>query len=65
VSPERIVVVGFSKGGGIAIFVSDQLNHPDVRFVLLAACNDWLSAAPDVRLNGHVLKWINRDASRK
>jgi len=60
VSPERIVVVGFSKGGGIAIFVSDRLKRPDVRFVLLAACNDWLSSAPDVQLSGHVLSLIEK-----
>ncbi len=58
VSPERIVVVGFSKGGGIAIFISDRLNHLDVRFVLLAACNDWLSSVPDVQLSGHVLSLV-------
>jgi hypothetical protein len=60
VSPERIVVVGFSKGGGIAIFVSDRLNHPEIRFVLLAACSDWLSSVPDVRLTGHVLSVIEK-----
>ena len=60
VSPERIVVVGFSKGGGIAIFVSDRLNRPEVRFILLAACSDWLSSVPNVRLTGHVLSVIER-----
>jgi len=60
VAPERIVVVGFSKGGGIAIFVSDRLDRPEVQFVLLAACGDWLSSMPDLQLTGHVLSVIEK-----
>ncbi len=55
VSPDQIVVVGFSKGGSIAIHVSSSLRRPEIRYVLLAACSDWLSSYPHLRLTGHVL----------
>lgn len=38
VPPANIVVVGFSRGGDIAIHVSSLLRRPQVRHVLLAAC---------------------------
>lgn len=54
VSPANIVVVGFSKGGDIAIRTSSFLRRPQVRFVLLGAC--WPRPdAPQLRLTGHVL----------
>lgn len=54
VAPEHIVVVGFSKGGDIAIHVSSFLRRPQVRFVLLAAC--WpRPGEPQLRLTGRVL----------
>jgi hypothetical protein len=51
VPPERITVVGFSKGGGIAQLASTRLAHPKVNFVLLAACNSGGLAdfKPDLR----------------
>jgi len=55
VTPNQIIVAGFSKGGGITIRVSDLLGRPEVRFVLLAACADWISTAPDLHLSGRVL----------
>lgn len=55
VRPESITVVGFSKGGIIAIYVAKLLNHADVNFVFLAACSDWLSAAPELTVSGNIL----------
>jgi hypothetical protein len=53
VPPTNIVVVGFSKGGDIAIHVSSFLRRPQVRFVLLAAC--WpRPGEPQLRLTGRV-----------
>ncbi len=53
VPSENIVVVGFSKGGDIAIHVSSFLRRPQVRFVLLAAC--WpRPEEPQLRLTGHI-----------
>ncbi len=42
VPPNRITVVGFSKGGGIALLASELLGAAGVNFVILAACGDWL-----------------------
>jgi len=53
VPPGNIVVMGFSKGGAIAIHVSSFLRRPQVRFVLLAAC--WPRPdEPQLRLTGRV-----------
>lgn len=55
VSPRQIVVVGFSKGGSIAIHVSSYLRRPEIRYVFLAACSDWLTVSPQLRMTGYVL----------
>lgn len=52
---ERITVVGFSKGGGIALAAAALLDRPDARFVLMAICGDWLYDDPGLRLRGRVL----------
>ncbi|GAA5077371.1 alpha/beta hydrolase [Lysobacter panacisoli] len=54
VPPEKIVVVGFSKGGAIAARVSSFLRRPAVRFVLLATCPRE-SAPSSLRFTGQVL----------
>lgn len=53
VPPGNIVVVGFSKGGGIAKRVSSFLRRPQVRFVLLATCPAG-PLAPQIRLTGRI-----------
>jgi hypothetical protein len=40
VPPQHVTVVGASKGGVIAIFVSALLQNRDVNFVFLASCYD-------------------------
>jgi hypothetical protein len=55
VAPSRIGVVGASKGSVIAILASTRLREPDVRYVVLANCNDWLIRTFDPHLTGHVL----------
>ncbi len=54
VSPERIVVVGFSKGGAIMLNVSRLMQRPDIRYVPLAACSSWLKSYPQFQISGHV-----------
>jgi acetyl esterase/lipase len=54
VAPDHIVVVGFSKGGDIAVHVSSFLRRPEVRYVLLGACWD-RSKEAQLRLTGRVL----------
>jgi predicted esterase len=55
VPPERIAVVGFSKGGGIAIHTSSLLRNNRVNFVFLAACGPWVFEQTAVRPSGRVL----------
>lgn len=50
-----ITVIGFSKGGAIAITVSSVLNRPNVNFVFLAACSGWISSYPELRVSGNIL----------
>ena len=57
-TPESITVVGFSKGGSIALFTSYKLARPEVNFVIIAACADWISDAPELTLHGHVLSIV-------
>jgi predicted esterase len=54
VSAENIVVVGFSKGGGIASRVSALSTRPQLRYVLLAACPNRPAPAM-LQLSGHIL----------
>ena len=50
----NIVVVGASKGAGIAMLVSTRVTAP-VRYVLLANCNEYALKNLAPRLNGDVL----------
>ena len=55
VPPDHVTVVGFSKGGGIAIAASSKLANDDVNFVFLAACNPWLDSHPEIVARGRLL----------
>ncbi len=55
VAPGNIVVVGFSKGGGIAINVSSFLGRKDLRYVILASCHPAYADLDHYRLTGKVL----------
>lgn len=57
VPQSQITVVGFSKGGSIAITVSGSMGeqYSDIRYVFLAACADWVLEQPELSLSGHVL----------
>jgi predicted esterase len=55
VPPDHISVVGFSKGGGIAIAASSMLANDDVNFVFMAACNPWLDSRPEIVARGRLL----------
>ena len=55
VPPEGITVVGFSKGGGIAIVASSLLADENVNFVFMAACGAWLGSRPEVVPRGRLL----------
>jgi hypothetical protein len=55
VSPERISVVGFSKGGGIAVRVSALLRDERVNFVFLGTCANRFRGRPALDLRGRIL----------
>ena len=55
VPPEHITVVGFSKGGGIAIATSSILASDDVNYVFMAACNPWIDSHPEIVGRGRLL----------
>jgi hypothetical protein len=55
VPPDHISVVGFSKGGGIAIAASSMLANDRINFVFMAACNPWLDLRPEIVARGRLL----------
>lgn len=55
VPPERIAVVGFSKGGAIAMIASALLGEPRIPFVFLGSCGDWVRGRGDVDVRGRIL----------
>ncbi len=55
VDPSHITLVGASKGAVIVALASTRLRRPNLRYVLLASCNDWLIRTHEPRLTGEVL----------
>lgn len=55
VPAERIAVVGFSKGGAIAMVASALLQDPRIAFVFLGPCGDWVKGRDDVNVRGRIL----------
>ena len=55
VSPGAITVIGFSKGGWIAILASSQLRNPAVSFVFMGACGPWAFDKADLHVSGRLL----------
>ena len=55
VPPERVSVVGFSKGGGIAMRASALLKNPRINFVFLAACGDGDFSGSKIEVWGRIL----------
>lgn len=54
VTPQRITLIGFSRGGAITIQVSSQLAREDLNFVILAGCGTYLESKPELKLHGTV-----------
>jgi hypothetical protein len=53
-----ITVVGFSKGGAIAILASSGLADDRVNVVVLAGCGRWLASRPDLVPHGRLLSIV-------
>jgi hypothetical protein len=58
VPPERVTVIGFSKGGWITILASSKLQNPRVGFVFLAACGPWSNDSATLHVSGRMLSLI-------
>ena len=54
-SPQAITVIGFSKGGWIAILASSRLHNPAISFVFMGACGPWAFERPDLHVSGRLL----------
>jgi predicted esterase len=55
VPTNHITVVGFSKGGGIAIMASSILSEERLNFVFMGACGPWLDSRPEIVARGRLL----------
>jgi hypothetical protein len=55
VPPEHVTVVGFSKGGGIAILASSILANDRVNFAFIAACGPWYASRTEIVPRGRLL----------
>jgi len=58
VPANAITVVGFSKGGAIAILASAGLAENGVNFVVLGACGRWIELRPDLVPHGRLLSIV-------
>jgi hypothetical protein len=58
VPANAITVVGFSKGGAIAILASAGLAEDGVNFVVLGACGRWIELRPDLVPHGRLLSIV-------
>ncbi|MEP7325659.1 MAG: alpha/beta hydrolase [Gemmatimonadota bacterium] len=55
VPPQAITVIGFSKGGWIAILASARLKNPAISFVFMGACGPWAFERADLHVTGRLL----------
>jgi dienelactone hydrolase len=58
VPASAITVVGFSKGGAIAILASAGLSEDRVNFIVLGACGRWIELRPDLVPHGRLLSIV-------
>jgi hypothetical protein len=61
VGPTRIAVIGFSKGGGIAIRAAARIGRPELTFVFMAACGS--GDGPALPVAGRMLSVIEASDS--
>jgi hypothetical protein len=55
VPPQKITVLGASKGAVIAMITSSRLKNKDVNFVIMSNCNDWVDKNFNIDLHGNIL----------
>jgi hypothetical protein len=52
-SSNQITIIGFSKGGGLTISISNLVKDQEINYVLIGVCGDWID--PSLKLTGKVL----------
>ncbi len=55
VPPQNITTMGFSKGGIIAIALSSILQNPDLNFIFMASCGDYIFEYSQYVISGRIL----------
>ena len=55
IKPSHITVVGTSKGGYIAQYVSGLLKNKEINYVFIGSCNADISNMPPIRYYGNIL----------
>jgi len=55
VPEEHITVMGFSKGGAIALLASGELPHDRINWIVEASCGPWITKLPDLVPHGRIL----------
>lgn len=55
VPAHSITVIGFSRGGAIAILASSRLQNPAISFVFMGACGPWAFERPELHVTGRLL----------
>lgn len=55
VPPEHVTVMGFSKGGGIAMRASSLISNGRVNYVFMACCPREMAEWPEVKYRGRIL----------
>lgn len=60
VPDKNVTIIGYSKGAAIAILTSTKLKNPDLNFVLIAICGDWINDDPGVALAGRIFSLYER-----
>jgi hypothetical protein len=62
VPPHHITISGASKGGAIAVMASHFINHRQVRYVIIAICNEQMALFWEknhIQLSGQVLYMVD------
>ena len=55
IAPQNISILGASKGAVIATLTSTQLANPNINFILLGNCNEWVADNFELNLHGSIL----------
>ncbi|RLC22203.1 MAG: hypothetical protein DRH56_08905, partial [Deltaproteobacteria bacterium] len=60
VPDKHVTVVGFSKGGVIALLASRVVGRDQVNWIIQAGCGPWIERLPDFIPRGHILSQLDQ-----